>query len=91
MFAIGVHWFLPGLETSPVVFAVTGMAAFFCAVVRAPLTGIILALELTGAFNQMLPMLWACFAAMLVATLLKERPIYDSIKERTLPAESDPL
>jgi CIC family chloride channel protein len=57
-------------------------------VVRAPLTGIILALELTGSFNQMFPILWACFAAMLVTTLLNNRPIYDSLKDRTLLAES---
>jgi CIC family chloride channel protein len=87
-FAIGIHWLLPGMETSPLVFAVAGMAAFFCAVVRAPLTGIILALELTGSFNQMFPILWACFAAMLVTTLLNNRPIYDSLKDRTLLAES---
>jgi CIC family chloride channel protein len=84
LFGVGVQWLLPGMEVSPVAFAGTGMAAFFCAVVRAPLTGMILALELTGCFNQMLPMLWACFSAMLVATMLRERPIYDSLKERLL-------
>jgi CIC family chloride channel protein len=68
----------------PVAFAVAGMAAFFTAVVRAPVTGIILSIELTAAFNQLLPMLWACFAAMAVPVVLGNPPIYDSLKQRIL-------
>jgi CIC family chloride channel protein len=60
------------------------MAAFFTAVVRSPVTGIILAVELTNGFTQLLPMLWACFAAMTIPTLLGDQPIYDSLKERML-------
>jgi len=56
------------------------MAALFTAVVRAPLTGIILAIELTGSFTLLLPMLAACFGAMLVPTLLKDAPIYESLR-----------
>ncbi|MEI7688179.1 MAG: ClC family H(+)/Cl(-) exchange transporter [Planctomycetota bacterium] len=59
--------------------AVVGMAAFFTAVVRAPLTGIVLVIEMTGTFTLLLPMLCACFPAMLVPTLLGEPPIYDSL------------
>ena len=51
---------------------------------QAPVTGIILAIELTGSFTPLLPMLWACFAAMALPTLLGGRPNYDSLKERTL-------
>jgi CIC family chloride channel protein len=69
---------LPGAD--PTMCAVVGMAAFFTAVVRAPVTGIILAIELTGSFTLFLPMLAACFSAMLVATLLREPPIYDSLR-----------
>jgi CIC family chloride channel protein len=68
----------------PAAFAVAGMAAFFTAVVRAPVTGIVLSIELTAAFNQFLPMLWACFAAMAVPMLLDNPPIYDSLKQRLL-------
>jgi CIC family chloride channel protein len=75
---------LPDLGAPPVAFAVVGMAAFFTAVVRAPVTGVILAIELTGGFTQLLAMLWACFAAMAIPVLLGDRPIYDSLKERTL-------
>ncbi len=75
------HW-LPDLATEPLAYAVSGMAAFFTAVVRAPLTGIILVIELTGSYTQLLPMLAACFTAMLVPTLLDSPPIYDSLKQQ---------
>jgi CIC family chloride channel protein len=58
------------------------MAAFFTAVVRAPLTGIILVIEMTASFTLFLPMLGACFTAMLVPTLLRSAPIYDSLRDR---------
>jgi chloride channel protein, CIC family len=62
--------------------AIVGMAAFFSAVVRAPITGIVLVIELTGSFTLFLPMLAAAFAAVTVATLLKEPPIYESLRNR---------
>jgi CIC family chloride channel protein len=76
------------LAAPPVAFALAGMAAFFTSVVRAPVTGIILSVELTAAYNQFLPMLWASFAAMTVATLLASPPIYDSLKARAVARAS---
>jgi CIC family chloride channel protein len=73
---------LPGFAIPVQAFAVVGMAAFFTGVVRAPLTGIVLVIEMTAAFTMLLPMLGACFAAMLVPTLLGDRPIYDALRER---------
>jgi chloride channel protein, CIC family len=73
------HWF-PYLGERPTAFAVVGMAAFFTAVVRAPVTGIILVTEMTGSFTLLLPMLLACFVAMTVPTLLGDPPIYDSLR-----------
>jgi CIC family chloride channel protein len=74
----------PHLDIQAEGFAVVGMAAFFTGVVRAPLTGIVLVTEMTGSFTMLLPMLGACFAAMLVPTLLRNDAIYDSLRERTL-------
>jgi chloride channel protein, CIC family len=72
------RWF-PALGERPAAFAVVGMAAFFTAVVRSPVTGIILVTEMTGNFTLLLPMLLACFAAMIVPTLLRNAPIYDAL------------
>ena len=72
----------PGLGVQPVAFAVVGMAAFFAGAVRAPVTGIVLVIEMTTSFPMFLPMLAACFTAMLVPTLLGNPPIYDSLRDR---------
>jgi CIC family chloride channel protein len=69
-----------GNPVVPTEFAIVGMAALFTSVVRAPVTGIILVIELTGTFGLLLPMLTAAFAAMTVATLMKQEPIYDSLR-----------
>jgi CIC family chloride channel protein len=81
----------PGLELQPVGFAVVGMAAFFTGVVRAPLTGIVLATEMTANVDLLLPMLGACFAAMLAPSLLRSAPIYDSLRELALQRNGAPL
>ena len=77
---LACRW-LPGAGSNPTKYAVVGMAALFTGVVRAPLTGIVLAIELTGSFALLLPMLAACFTAMVVPTLLDDPPIYDSLCE----------
>ena len=74
----------PQLGISPEAFAVVGMAAFFTGIVQAPVTGIVLVTEMTAAFTTLLPMLAACFAAMLIAHLLRSTPIYDSLLERLI-------
>jgi CIC family chloride channel protein len=71
----------PYLNATSQHFAIIGIAAFFSSVVRAPITGIILAVELTGSFSLFLPMLGATFAAIAIASLLKEPPIYESLSE----------
>src|ERR1700739_49116 len=77
----------PDLNIQPEGFAVVGMAAFFTGVVRAPLTGIVLVVEMTANVTMLLPMLGACFVAMLVPTQLHDPPIYDSLREFTLERE----
>lgn len=75
---------LPVAGLPKTAFAVVGMAALFTAVVRAPLTGIILITEMTGSFTLLLPMLSACAVAMLVPVLLGSPPIYDSLRQQQL-------
>ena len=84
--AIGqmAHASWPAVVPEPAVFAVVGMAAYFTAIVRAPLTGIVLIVEMTGNYNQMLPLLVSCFCAYAVAEYLKDLPIYEALLERDL-------
>ena len=78
------HNLAPAVVPIPAVFAVVGMAAYFTAIVRAPLTGIMLIVEMTGNYSQMLPLLIACFCAYAVAEFLKDLPIYEALLERDL-------
>ena len=78
------HNIAPNVVPIPAVFAVVGMAAYFTAIVRAPLTGIMLIVEMTGNYSQMLPLLVACFCAYAVTELLRDLPIYEALLERDL-------
>lgn len=72
----------PTMGLDPTAFAVVGMAAFFTGVVQAPITGIVLVIEMTASTPMLLPMISACFTAMLAPSLLGGAPIYDSLRER---------
>lgn len=80
-FAISVLGMSPELFNNIVIYS---MAGFFTAIVRAPLTGIILLLEMTGSFAQLLPFTIVALAAYLTASTLKSAPIYESLLERIL-------
>jgi chloride channel protein, CIC family len=71
----------PDLGIVPEAFAVVGMAALFTGVVQAPITGIVLVIEMTAGVTTLLPMLGACFAAILMPNLLHRAPIYKSLRE----------
>lgn len=65
-------------------FVLLAMAGYFAAVVRAPLTGIILIFEMTGTLTQMLSLSVVSIVAYVTATLLGSRPIYESLLDRLL-------
>lgn len=75
---------MPFVSLPPEAFAVVGMAAFFAGVVRAPLTGIVLVMEMTGSSSLLLPAVFASFTALMAASLLRDRPIYDALRDRTV-------
>jgi CIC family chloride channel protein len=89
LFGVACQFLFPDLGVPREAYALVGMAAFFTGVVRAPVTGIVLVTEMTGNVTMLLPMLGACFVAMLVPTLLRDAPIYDSLRELTLRKEAD--
>ncbi len=66
------------------ILAITGMCAIFAASVRAPVTGIVLATEMTNNFQFLLPMMVTTLTATLVAQKLGGIPIYTQILNRTL-------
>jgi CIC family chloride channel protein len=84
--AIGLlaHDLVPWAVERPETFAVVGMAAYFSAIVRAPLTGIVLVVEMTGNYALVLPLLAACLTAYGLADFLGDRPVYEALLERDL-------
>lgn len=88
LFATALNDVLPALALDPVAFGIVGMSTFFAAVVRAPLTGILLVVEMTATTTQAVPMLAAAAAAVGVATLLGGLPIYDTLRLRMLRSEA---
>ena len=78
------HVWFPGLVAHPGIFAVAGMGALFSATVGAPLTGIALAIEMTGNYQEILPLILTCMVATIVAHGLGGRPIYTVLLQRTL-------
>lgn len=65
-------------------FVLLAMAGYFTAIVRAPLTGIILIFEMTGSVQSLLSLSIVSIVAYIVATLLRSKPIYESLLERLL-------
>jgi len=70
-------------------FAIAGMGALFAASVRAPLTGIVLVLEMTDNYQLILPMIITCLGATLLAQFLGGKPLYSSILARTLARQAE--
>ncbi|HAD38986.1 MAG TPA: ClC family H(+)/Cl(-) exchange transporter, partial [Plesiomonas shigelloides] len=69
-------------------FSIAGMGALFAATVRAPLTGLVLVLEMTENYQLILPMLITVLGATLLAQALGGRPLYTVLLERTLQKQA---
>lgn len=65
-------------------FAIAGMGALLAASIRAPLTGIILVLEMTDNYQLILPMIITGLGATLLAQFTGGKPLYSAILARTL-------
>ncbi len=65
-------------------FVILGMAGFFAAIVRAPITGIILISEMTGSLSNLLTLSIVSLTAYVTADVLGGKPIYNQLLERLL-------
>ncbi|MBB3931137.1 CIC family chloride channel protein [Kaistia hirudinis] len=70
---------------------VAAMGGLFSATIRAPLVGVVLIAELTGAYTMLLPTLITCLFANFIADWLGGRPIYEVLLERTLRLAGQPV
>lgn len=65
-------------------FIILGMAAHFTAIVRAPITGGILILEMTNSFQHLLALILVSLVTFMFVNLMEQKPIYDSLLDRIL-------
>jgi CIC family chloride channel protein len=64
------------------VLATAGMVGVFAASVRAPLTGLVLLVELTHAGHFLIAQATSALAAYLFAAVMRDRPVYEALRER---------
>jgi CIC family chloride channel protein len=75
--ALGIvlHDLWPALAPHPASFVIVGMAGFFAAAAKTPVSTLIIVSEMTGNYNLLLPTLWVCAIAFLLSD---EQSIYSS-------------
>ena len=64
------------------VLATAGMVGVFVASVRAPITGLVLLVELTAGGHFLLVQATTTLAADLFAASVRDRPVYEALRER---------
>lgn len=77
----------PSFVADPTVYAIAGMGALFAATVRAPVTGIVLVVEMTDSYELILPLLITCLGATFVAQVIGGKPLYAELLKLSLPKE----
>jgi len=75
-FGILINLTFPETSSPPGVYAVVGMAAFFSGAVRAPITSILIILEITGNYNLILPLMLTTVSSSLISKWISEDTIY---------------
>jgi len=75
--ALGIvmHRLWPGSVPHPGCFVIVGMAGFFAAAAKTPVSTLVIVSEMTGNYNLLLPTLWVCALAFLISD---EQSIYSS-------------
>ncbi|MFN0119269.1 MAG: chloride channel protein [Blastocatellia bacterium] len=72
----------PDSATAPGAFALVGMGAMFCGVIRAPITSVLIIFEMTSNYSLILPLMIANATSYLVASRMQPTPIYEALLEQ---------
>jgi CIC family chloride channel protein len=63
-------------------FALVGMGAVFAGVIRAPMTSVLIIVEMTGGYSLILPLMIANMTAYGIARRFRPKPIYEALLEQ---------
>lgn len=69
-------------------FIILAMAGYFTAIVRAPITGVVLIMEMTGSFSHMLSLTVVSVTAYVVADFFHSPPVYDMLLKDLIHKEA---
>jgi CIC family chloride channel protein len=75
-YGTGVHDLLPGTAGAVGAYALVGMGAVFAGASRAPITAVVILVELTGEYSIVLPLMLAIVLATAVSRLLSKDTVY---------------
>lgn len=63
-------------------FALVGMGAVFAGIVRAPMTSVLIIIEMTNGYSLILPLMIANMTSYMIARSLRPTPIYESLLDQ---------
>ena len=84
LFGLIIQHVFPNNEINLSTYTILAMAGLFAATIRAPLTGIIIVMEMTNGYMLILPLIVTCVAATFMAQTLGSSPLYSAILQTTL-------
>ena len=79
-----IHMIFGFNESYIITIMILAMAGYFTAIVKAPITGIVLVTEMTGSFNHLLAIAVVSMTAYVVVDVMNSHPIYESLLNRIL-------
>lgn len=82
---------VPGHPSTAAVFGVIGMGAVFTGAARAPITAVVLIIEMTGQYSLLLPLMLSTVLATLMSRFLTRTTIYTEELRRRGDDVEDPL
>ncbi len=75
-FGLVLSFLFPSIVTQPMTFALVGMAALFAGTGRAPITIIVMVMEMTKDYSMILPLMIAVSTSFLISSMIEENSIY---------------
>ncbi len=84
VFELTLKAIYPSIDIPVGVFAIAGMAAIFASTVMAPITGLVLAIEMTSNYEMILPLIITTVTTTVLTAIWSNKPIYSTLLQRTL-------
>lgn len=71
-----LHYLFPGFAGNPETYALVGMGAMLAAVIRAPITSILILFEITQSYHIVLPVMVTCIIANLISSRIEKDSMF---------------